>query len=462
MRRARFLLSLFLLSCHSTLAVQNSSSTPQSHAPADNPAKTVGVIAGLSPSVNVLDFGHQAIHAASAPQAVILTNAGQTGLLIKEVTATPGDFGLSQNCKTGQPLPRAGSCTILVRFTPDGAGIRKGKISILAADAAPLEIMLSGDGVESAVALSDTSLVFRDQLVNALGDRQLVRLENHSDTAPLLIKNIVVPGGFVSLPTPDQCMSKSTVAPRGACNLAVAFSPVNEGLVSGTITIEDSDGASPHHVALTGRATAIKLSTPSLVWDAPVAVSTAGATQDVQIRNEGRSPLRIDSIEVRGDFVEQNACIKELAPQQTCVVSVAFQPKSVGRFAGSVKIHDSDVTTIQTVFLAGNGVALELSPSQLDFREQKLESTSSPQTVVLTNHGTTAVSLRSIGVNGDFVIPSKSCGDILASAQSCKVNVSFSPSGRGPRTGRLSIDTGANPQNVLLRGVGTEELARGH
>jgi hypothetical protein len=410
-------------------------------------------------SVKTLDFGNQAIQVVSAPQALTLTNKGKTGVIIKKVLPTSNDFDVSQNCKTHLPLAPGDGCTMLVSFTPQQAGARAGTITVVTADAQTLKLALRGNGVESKIVLSDTHLVFRDQLVNTKADTQFVRIENHSENTPLTIRNISVSDGFSMSPTPDACARAASIPPQGSCSLAVRFTPGHAGDFDGTITIEDSDSASPHRVRLDGRATAVKLSVPSLAWNA-TAVNTAGDRQDFQISNEGSSPLRITNIETRGDFDEHHSCSQELAPHQVCVVSVSFQPKSVRKLAGAIMIRDSDVTAIQTVFLAGNGVALGLTPVKLEFGQQNIGAASPPQQVVLANHGATEANLRSLAVNGDFVMPSKSCGETLAAGQSCQVSLSFSPSAIGPRTGRLSIDTGSpDLQSVVLTGVGVGKAA---
>lgn len=413
---------------------------------------------GLVLSANALDFGNQAIKVTSAPQALTLTNAGKTAITIKKVFSTSSDFDVSQNCKTHLPLPAGESCTMMVFFTPQEAGARQGTIAVLTADAHTLELALRGNGAESEVALSDTHLVFHDQLVNTRSGVQVMRIENRSETVPLTIKNMSVSEGFALLPTEDSCTT-GKVAPRGSCNLAVSFTPRHEGQIDGTITIKDSDEASPHRVQLDGRATAVKLSVPSLIWDA-TAVNTAGNLQELQISNEGISPLRLENIAARGDFAVHHSCGKELASHQACMVRVTFQPKSVGKLAGALMIRDSDVTTIQTVFLAGSGAALGLTPEKLEFGEQNVGASSPLQTIVLANHGESEVNLRSLAVRGDFVMPWKSCGETLGAGQNCQVSLSFSPTGVGPRSGQLNIDTGtANLQSISLSGVGVEKPA---
>jgi hypothetical protein len=408
----------------------------------------------LDVSVNQVEFGKVAVLSPSAPQLIDLKNTNRASVVIQKVFASSEEFSLTQNCSTGKPLPAGDNCTIVVTFTPQETGIHKGVITILVLDVGLMNIALTGDGVESNVALSGNHLVFHDQLVNTRGDMQMMRVENRG-TTPLSIKSIAVPAGFTLLPAREQCMANGTVKAKGYCVLALSFSPVSEGLLNGIVTIEDSDAASPHRIGLSGRATAIKLSSPSLVWD-NTATGVTSDSQSVLITNESNSPVRIEGIDARGEFVEHNDCPKELSARQTCTVSVAFQPKLVGKASGAIRIHDSDITAMQTVLLNGTSVALEMSPTQIDFGKEKLADTTSPMVVVITNHGTTAANLTSIGVKGDFVMPAKSCGEVLEAAQSCKVSVSFSPTANGPRNGMLTVNTASGGlQSAALSGVGT-------
>lgn len=413
----------------------------------------------LLPSSRRLDFGSQAVLATSAPLLMDVKNTGASSVVIQRVFASSEEFSLTQNCSTGRPLPGHEACTITVSFTPQEVGAHKGAITILVQDHTLLNIELFGNGVESNVSLSNNHFVFRDQLVNTHGDLQMLRVENLAAT-PLSIKNIEISPEFTLLETPNECPTKASLSAKSSCNLAVRFSPESEGLVSGYITIEDSDRASPHRVGLSGRATAVKLSIPSLIWDS-VAVGVTGIAQDVQISNQGHAILHIDNIDARGDFIQHNTCRKELASQQSCTVTAVFQPRSIGKSAGSIRIRDSDVTAMQTVFLTGNAVALELSPAKIDFGQSGVDGSSPIQTVMITNHGDKEVNLRSIGVKGDFAMPSKSCGDVLKTNQSCKVSLNFQPTTAGERAGALTIETDAgNAQTVALIGVGVQNIAK--
>jgi hypothetical protein len=66
------------------------------------------------------------------------------------------------------------------------------------------------------------------------------------------------------------------------------------------------------------------------------------------------------------------------------------------------------------------------------------------------------VNIAAINVSGDFVVPGKTCSDVVAAGKSCRVSISFSPTVSGVRTGALSIETDAKgaPQKVTLNGKG--------
>jgi hypothetical protein len=87
----------------------------------------------------------------------------------------------------------------------------------------------------------------------------------------------------------------------------------------------------------------------------------------------------------------------------------------------------------------------------------QLVGTASPrQTVVLTNTGTTALSIKSLSTQAPFQAHS-TCGSSVAAGSKCKINVVFKPQVIGSVTGTVSIVDSASskPQVIELIGVGT-------
>ncbi|MFE0464910.1 glycosyl hydrolase family 28-related protein [Kitasatospora sp. NPDC058965] len=109
--------------------------------------------------------------------------------------------------------------------------------------------------------------------------------------------------------------------------------------------------------------------------------------------------------------------------------------------------------------------ALKASPSALAFGNVNSGSTGAPQTVTVTNPGSTAATVSSITASGPFT-QTNTCGGFIAAGGSCTVRVVFAPTGGGNLTGTLSIASGApgSPLTVGLSGRGvtpTTNLALG-
>jgi hypothetical protein len=98
---------------------------------------------------------------------------------------------------------------------------------------------------------------------------------------------------------------------------------------------------------------------------------------------------------------------------------------------------------------------LTASPTTLSFGDVNSGSTSAAQPVTVTNPGSSAASVSSIGVTGPFSQTSN-CGGSIPAGGSCTVQVKFAPTSGGPLTGTLSIASSApgSPLTVALSGTG--------
>jgi Abnormal spindle-like microcephaly-assoc'd, ASPM-SPD-2-Hydin len=103
-----------------------------------------------------------------------------------------------------------------------------------------------------------------------------------------------------------------------------------------------------------------------------------------------------------------------------------------------------------------------VSPASLTYASTTVGTTSAAQNVTLTNAGTAAMTISSIGFAGaspgDYTQTS-TCPvspSTLAAGSSCNVSVSFAPTAAGTRTANLAItdDASASPQTVALTGTG--------
>src|SRR6266540_1073567 len=91
-------------------------------------------------------------------------------------------------------------------------------------------------------------------------------------------------------------------------------------------------------------------------------------------------------------------------------------------------------------YLPDNGSLISISPTAVGFGSVATGSSSTPQAVTVTNSGTAAAPVTAITTSGDFG-QTNTCGGSIAAGSSCTVNVTFTPTASGSRTGNLTVTT---------------------
>ena len=117
--------------------------------------------------------------------------------------------------------------------------------------------------------------------------------------------------------------------------------------------------------------------------------------------------------------------------------------------------HNFLTAQLQTTAV-GTASNLALSTDTVTFPLLGLGSTSNPLPVILSNPGSTAVSINAFASSADFA-QTNDCGASLAPGGSCTINVTFTPRASGFRGGMLAVldDAINSPQIVNLAGSGS-------
>jgi hypothetical protein len=224
------------------------------------------------------------------------------------------------------------------------------------------------------------------------------------------------------------------------------------------LTISDNAFAGTQSVALTGRGTApVAGIAPASVAFQSQALNTTSSGQFVVLSNTGTGPLTFSGsgISTSGDFAQSNNCGSAVLPLTSCQITVTFTPTITGSDTGFLYVTDNAGT--QTVTLSGTGATaapiVTASPESLVFSAQLLNTKSAAQPVVLTNSGSTAVPLT-VAISGNFA-KSGVCPTKLGTGSSCTLNVTFTPTAAGTRTGLLTYTLPTGPLTVALTGTGT-------
>jgi hypothetical protein len=315
----------------------------------------------------------------------------------------------------------------------------------------------AGSGVP-AVNLSSNSLNFNNQATNTNSVPQNVTLGN-TGSAPLTISSIGISGQYSQS---NNC--GAGVAAGGSCIITVTFSPTTSGTQNGTVTINDNAGGSPHTITLTGVGT-----TPTPVASLSVSslnfgnqqVNTTSTQQSVTLTNTGTGSMTISGIVASAQYAQSNNCPGSLAANGSCAINVTFTPTATGTQNGTVQITDNAAGSPQAINLAGTGATsvisgASVSPTSLTFASQTTGTPSAAQSTTLTNTGNGTLSITSIVASGDFA-QSNNCGSSVLAGASCTINVTFTPTTTGARSGGITFTDNApnSPQAVSLTGTGT-------
>jgi Abnormal spindle-like microcephaly-assoc'd, ASPM-SPD-2-Hydin len=198
--------------------------------------------------------------------------------------------------------------------------------------------------------------------------------------------------------------------------------------------------------------------TPALLTFPAQPVGTTSAAQTVTIFDMGSAALTVSNVTVTADYAIQNNCGSVAPAGGSCTIQVTYTPTASGPQNGTLTVTDSSAGSPRTVQLIGSGSqgSATPSPSSLSFASQPVGTTSSAQTITLTNGGTLAVEIAHIQVSGPFD-ESNTCGTSVAAGGSCTISVTFSPTTAGAASGSITFtDSAANsPQSVTLTGTGT-------
>jgi hypothetical protein len=408
-------------------------------------------------------------------QTVVVENTGNTNISITSVTVTTG-YSISNGCLNAVLTP-ATNCSIEVSFTPTTAKVLTGTLTIKdTATSATQKVDLTGTGIaaSSEISLSQTSVVFDQQVVGVASLPQTVYYYNQSN-ATVNLTSVVLTGA-------DFSMTNGCVTSVGAlsfCNIKITFKPTGTGVLSGNIVITDSAPGSPRTITLSGTGVSAAAPqatvTPTSLTFASQPLGTTSAAQNINLTNSGEANLTVTGISLGGtnmaDYGQTNTCQPvpfTLVPGFSCTISVTFKPLATGARTASVSIADNAAGSPQTVTLTGTGAAgttplVTFTPSSLNFANVPINTTSASQAATLTNTGAAPLSISSIPqptgtVAGDFA-QTNNCpiATNIPVNGTCTITVTFTPTSTINQTGAVPVNdnTPSNPDMLPLAGNGT-------
>jgi hypothetical protein len=319
----------------------------------------------VSVSPSSLDFGNQAVGATSQGLAATVTVSGSAAVSFSASTLTGANFGdfaiVSDGCATAGSV-LGGTCQITVSFTPAAPGARTATLQINdSVQGAPLSVALGGSG--AGVTLSPPSIDFGSLVQGVASTPVTVTATNNA--AVVTIGSIVFTGAAQGdfKTTADAC-SGAVLAGKGTCTFGVIFTPQGVGARTATLGLTSTSPDSPATMAVSGTGIALapggSVSPPGVSFG-PTPVGGSSLAAAVTLTSSGTAPLSVTGVGLTGnqptDFVvTSDTCSgANLAPGQTCSVSVVFSPKQVCGSSATLVFTDSAGT--QGVALTGTGAS---------------------------------------------------------------------------------------------------------
>ncbi len=408
----------------------------------------------LTATPSSLTFPATGEGSTAAAQSVTVQNTGGVTVQLQQPTITT-DYQLAAN-SCGTSLAPGATCTLQVTFTPSAVGDRSGSLSIPSNLASsPLIIPLDGNGTAPpALSLSPASLTFLATGIGSVSASQTVTVSSSGGSA-VQLQTPTVSGDYQI--TNNGC--GATLPPGTSCSIQIAFAPTATGSRAGLLTVAANVAGGQVTASLNGTGV-----TPAALAFTPASLSFPATTQGVtssaqslQLSNSGGATATLQPPSITGDYaVSGNNCGSSLAPGASCVLQVTFTPTAPGDRQGVLTVPASVTGGHVSATLDGTGVAppaLTLNPSSLTFGNTAQGTTSPAQGITVTNSGGATAQLQQPTASGDFAVSASTCGAMLAAGASCSLQVTFTPTALGSRTGVLTI-----PANVS-GGTATAPLA---
>ncbi|HEY4458112.1 MAG TPA: discoidin domain-containing protein, partial [Pseudonocardiaceae bacterium] len=348
----------------------------------------------LTATPTSLSFGDVPSGSTSAAQTATVSNPGSSAVSVSSVGVS-GPFSQTNTC--GSSIAAGGSCTVSVKFAPTSGGSQTGTLTVTtSAPGGPLTVALSGTGVTSTTNLA------QGQPATASSSYQTYVASNVTDG-----------------------------------NASTYWESADGAAYPQTITVD------------LGSAQSIG----SLTLDLPPSSAWATRTETLSVLGSGNGSTFSQLVGSAGYTFN---------PSTGNTVTISLPSGTSARyvrlsFTGNTGWSAAQLSEFEVFPGAGSSSPgnLTASPSSLSFGSTAVGATSaSPVTV--SNPGSAAVSMSSVGVTGPFR-ETNNCGTSLAAGASCTVTVTFAPTAAGSASGTLSVNSSApgSPLTVALSGTGT-------
>ncbi|MEO1267209.1 MAG: choice-of-anchor D domain-containing protein, partial [Myxococcota bacterium] len=460
-----------------------------------------------------IDFGNVPT-GATVEEDVLVINRGDAPLVLEAVAMLRGsseDFTLVNAPEEPISIEVGDNATITIAYTA-GAEVANGTAIFFSND--PIEPELSlpllGRPSEPDIGVDPTSINFGNVGISVSSPRELAIFNNGAEA--LEIQSVELDGGsadFRLQPDPGfppiNGGGTTTIEPGALARISVVYAPTDVGPDAANIIIDSNDPDTPELlVPLTGNGLE-GVECDLQVGPDPLnfGLTARGSTKvlPVTVRNTGTGPCQYNGATARGIFNNAFAVSaaslrsgEQLAPGQSMVVEVDYNPTTFDLNNGQMEINISDPSNGQSAVFCnagercangmGNPFECDLSPppscgvqltglagisdiavipGSVDFGLVTLGCASQAQLITVYNTGVVPLRVNNIlfeGCSNEFELRGvPQLPFEVATGNPLPIQVVYRPTDLGEDQCVLRIDSDANAQEptlrVPLRGEGT-------
>ena len=419
----------------------------------------------VTASPSTAAFGNITIGQTSASKTIVISNTGAAAATDMAYPAAPAKFGKSGTCG-GATLNAGATCTIVFTYTPTSA-VTDSTTYTITGGGATMSIGLSGTGVPTGTAslsASPTALSFGSVTAGQSSGARSVTITNTGTAAAsgLAMANANAAEFVVSANT-----CGTSLASGATCTLNVTYRPGGTGADTANLTFTFS-GGSPAQVAMSGAGVApatpnVSASPLSLAFGSVTVGQTSGP-QAIIVSNTGTgNATNMVYPSTPANFNRSGTCSgATLSAGATCTVVFTFSPTAAADTNATYTITGGGRT--MAIAMSGTGTesatpSLSATPSSLSFGTVAPGTSSTQQSITLTNYGAAAATGLSLtNTNSlEFPVSGHTCGTTLGPGATCQLLVAYAPSGAGFDNASLVWSYGSGSLTVPMVGM-SEDL----
>jgi iron transport multicopper oxidase len=370
---------------------------------------------------------------SSAP--VITSDETAPGSALVWIVWAPNGGGEGAQLRAYDPIPVKGR-PVLRWSAPIGTsakfalpGVGAGRLYVGTRDG---HVIAFGSPVTPILAGSTTT--FPTTTVGESTERTLTL----TATEPLTLSKLASSSPQFKLGTPSSALP-ATLTTGQTVRVPITFSPTDSGPIGATLTATTStEAAVSFGLSGVGQAASAKLEASPPVVTFPGTAVGERVSATAIFRNVGGAPLKITQVKLpEAPFGAEDAPIpgSELAPGQSVLVTVTFEPTLAGAFNSEIGLDTTgDDEAVGLSGSAGAPGALAIANEAIEYG-QVLVGSSESRSFTITNTGGTAVELTKSKppIGGAFTAStSLPEGTTLAPGESLTETVEFTPTAPGP------------------------------